>query len=53
MAVFGPNTQLEMLQGFTSDPEVLKKALEQNQVRSSRDLLRTAAGRDADDVPIC
>ena len=28
MAVFGLNTQLVMLQGFTSDPEVLKAAVQ-------------------------
>jgi VWFA-related protein len=47
MAVFGLNTQLTMLQGFTSDPKVLKAAIAAMGTKQST-LLRTAQDDDAD-----
>jgi VWFA-related protein len=47
MAVFGLNAQLEMLQGFTSDPAMLKSAIEG--MGSKRSILLRTAQDDDDD----
>jgi VWFA-related protein len=48
MAIFGLNNQLLLLQSFTSDPAVLKAALNQKALSKQSQLLRTAHDSDMD-----
>lgn len=52
LAIFALNRQLLMLQGFTSDPKVLRAALARKNVIRGSDLLEDASGSNVDQPTI-